>query len=166
MTKEMKRKGKNERLIEKMKKEFLELDFDGDGTISTEEIERVLHTMRIKLKINELDIKHLLQDIDKDKNGSVDLKEYYRYMKGRNGTIMKTNLLYRALFQLSLIRKEFQRFDVDGSGYITRDEVLEVLSDRMGAQISDDEATLIFQDADQNQDGKIDYEEFVILMTK
>ena len=162
----MKRKGKNERLIEKMKKEFLELDFDGDGTISTEEIERVLHTMRIKLKINELDIKHLLQDIDKDKNGSVDLKEYYRYMKGRNGTIMKTNLLYRALFQLSLIRKEFQRFDVDGSGYITRDEVLEVLSDRMGAQISDDEATLIFQDADQNQDGKIDYEEFVILMTK
>ena len=166
MTKEVKRKAKNERLIEKMKKEFLELDFDGDGTISTEEIERVLHTMRIKLKINELDIKHLLQDIDKDKNGSVDLKEYYRYMKGRNGTIMKTNLLYRALFQLSLIRKEFQRFDVDGSGYITRDEVLEVLSDRMGAQISDDEATLIFQDADQNQDGKIDYEEFVILMTK
>ena len=166
MTKEIKRRGKNERLIEKMKKEFLELDFDGDGTISTEEIERVLHTMRIKLKINELDIKHLLQDIDKDKNGSVDLKEYYRYMKGRNGTIMKTNLLYRALFQLSLIRKEFQRFDVDGSGYITRDEVLEVLSDRMGAQISDDEATLIFQDADQNQDGKIDYEEFVILMTK
>ena len=166
MTKEMKRKGKNERLIEKMKKEFLELDFDGDGTISTEEIERVLHTMRIKLKINELDIKHLLQDIDKDKNGSVDLKEYYRYMKGKNGTIMKTNLLYRALFQLSLIRKEFQRFDVDGSGYITRDEVLEVLSVRTGTQISDDEATLIFQDADQNQDGKIDYEEFVILMTK
>ena len=166
MTKEMKRKGKNERLIEKMKKEFLELDFDGDGTISTEEIERVLHTMRIKLKINELDIKHLLHDIDKDKNGSVDLKEYYRYMKGRNGTIMKTNLLYRALFQLSLIRKEFQRFDVDGSGYITRDEVLEVLSARTGTQISDDEATLIFQDADQNQDGKIDYEEFVILMTK
>ena len=162
----MKRKGKNERLIEKMKKEFLELDFDGDGTISTEEIERVLHTMRIKLKINELDIKHLLKDIDKDKDGSVDLKEYYRYMKGKNGTIMKTNLLYRALFQLSLIRKEFQRFDVDGSGYITRDEVLEVLSARTGAQISDDDATLIFQDADQNQDGKIDYEEFVILMTK
>ena len=166
MTKEVKRKAKNERLIEKMKKEFLELDFDGDGTISTEEIERVLHTMRIKLKINELDIKHLLKDIDKDKDGSVDLKEYYRYMKGKNGTIMKTNLLYRALFQLSLIRKEFQRFDVDGSGYITRDEVLEVLSARTGAQISDDDATLIFQDADQNQDGKIDYEEFVILMTK
>ena len=110
MTKEVKRKAKNERLIEKMKKEFLELDFDGDGTISTEEIERVLHTMRIKLKINELDIKHLLQDIDKDKNGSVDLKEYYRYMKGRNGTIMKTNLLYRALFQLSLIRKELKGY--------------------------------------------------------
>ena len=113
-----------------------------------------------------MDIQHLLHDIDKDKNGSVDLKEYYRYMKGRNGTIVKTNLLYRALFQLSLIRKEFHRFDVDGSGYITRDEVLEVLSERTGAQISEEEAAYIFQDADQNQDGKIDYEEFVILMTK
>ena len=70
-----------------MKREFLELDFDGDGTISIDEIERVLHTLRIKLKINELDIQHLLHDIDKDKNGSVDLKEYYRYMKGRDGTI-------------------------------------------------------------------------------
>ena len=159
-------KGKRERLIEKMKREFLELDFDGDGTISIDEIERVLHTLRIKLKINELDIQHLLNDIDKDKNGSVDLKEYYRYMKGRDGTILKTNLLYRALFQLSLIRKEFHRFDVDGSGYITRDEVLEVLSERTGAQISEEEAAYIFQDADQNQDGKIDYEEFVILMTK
>ena len=158
-------RGEKERLIDKMKKEFLELDFDGDGTISTDEIERVLHTLRIKLRINESDIQHLLNDIDKDKNGSVDVKEYYQYMKGKGGTILKTNLLYRALFQLSLIRKEFHRFDVDGSGFITRDEVLQVISARTGTKISEDEAEHIFQDADQNHDGKIDYEEFVILMT-
>ena len=79
---------------------------------------------------------------------------------------MRSNVLYRALFQLSLIRKEFQKFDVDNSGYITVDELMQVVSDRTGHRLSDQETEHLFQDADLNDDGKIDYEEFVVFMTK
>ena len=144
----------------------MELDFDGDGTVSTHELERVLYSLRIKLKLNEGDIKRLIKEIDKDGNGNVDLKEYRKYMNGNTATPLHLNLLYRALFQLSLIRKEFQKFDIDDSGYITKNELLQVVMSRTGAHFSDDELDDIFNESDLNSDGKIDYEEFVVLMTK
>ena len=112
------------------------------------------------------EVEQKFHEIDKDKNGSVDLKEYYRYMKGRDGTILKTNLLYRALFQLSLIRKEFHRFDVDGSGYITKDELVQIIKDRTGSELSEEQLKLMMKDVDENGDNKFNYEEFVTLMTK
>ena len=155
------------KVIKKMKQEFLQLDFDGDGSVSTKEIERVLHSLRIKLKLNEGDIQKLLQEIDKDGNGDVDVREYYKYMKGGIGApSLRSNVLYRALFQLSKIRKEFQKFDVDNSGYMTVDELMQVVTARTEHRLSDEETEHLFQDADLNDDGKIDYEEFVVFMTK
>ena len=162
----MAEENKKRRMISKMKKEFLELDFDGDGSVSTHELESVLFSLRIKLKLNEGDIKRLIKDIDKDGNGNVDLKEYRKYMKGNLATPLHMNILYRALFQLSQIRKEFRKFDIDESGYITKDELLQVVMSRTGTQLSDDELEDIFKDSDLNSDGKIDYEEFVVMMTK
>ena len=152
--------------IKKMKDEFLELDFDGDGSISINELERVVHSLRIKLKLKESDIREFLQEIDRDGNGNVDLKEYFKYMKGKIGTPLHSNLLYRILFQLSLIRKDFHKFDIDGSGYITKNELLKVVNLRTNCQLSEEEIDHVFEDTDLNHDGKIDYEEFVILMTK
>ena len=156
---------KKSQLIKKMKEEFLELDFDGDGSISIDEIKSVLHSLRIKLKLTEGDIQELIHEIDKDGNVYVDLKEYTKYMR-RKGTHLNSNILYRALFKLSLIRKEFDKFDIDGSGYITKDELLYVVNSRKGAKISPEEAENLFENTDLNKDGKIDYEEFVILMTQ
>ena len=47
-------------------------------------------------------------------------------MKSRKN---KTNhdLIHRALVQRSRVRKEFERFDADQSGYITKQEVLNVI---------------------------------------
>ena len=152
--------------IKKMKEEFLELDFDGDGVISINELERVVHSLRIKLKLKESDIREFLQEIDRDGNGNVDLKEYFKYMRGNVGTPLHSNLLYRVLFQLSLIRKDFHSFDIDGSGYITKNELIEVVNLRTNCTLSEEEIDHVFEDTDLNHDGKIDYEEFVILMTK
>ena len=149
-----------------MKTEFLELVFDGDGTVSIKELESVLYSLRIRLKLPEQDINQALIEIDNEGNGTTDLKEYYRYMKGNLGTSLQSNVFYRALFQLSRIRKEFKKFDLDASGYITKSELLQVMHERSGTNFSDEDAQHIFQDSDLNNDGKIDYEEFVVLMTK
>ena len=43
---------------------------------------------------------------------------------------------------------------------------MQVISARTEHRLSDEETEHLFQDADLNDDGKIDYEEFVGFMTK
>ena len=148
--------------IKKMKSEFLALDADGDGTITVNELEKVLRSMRGKLKASDADIKRAIKEIDKDGDGTIELEEY---MKSRKN---KTNmdLIHRALVQRSRVRKEFERFDVDQSGYITKEELMAVIQARAAVTISEEQIDQMMGDSDENQDGKISYEEFVLIMTK
>ena len=58
--------------IQEMKQEFLNLDADKDGSITVEELGKVLHSMMGKLKVSEEEIDNVLKDIDKElfRNGS------------------------------------------------------------------------------------------------
>ena len=57
------------------------------------------------------------------------------------------------------MRKTFQSFDKDNSGYIDIKELREV-SKELGRQMDDAELEECMQDLDQNKDSKIHYEEF------
>ena len=148
--------------IEKMKKEFLLLDADGDGTISVNELGSVLRSMKGKLRASEADIKRALREIDRDGDGTVDLKEYIKHCKNKTNA----DLVHRALVQRSNIRKEFERFDEDGSGYITQEELLQVIQARAAVTVTKEQVQRMMADSDDNNDGQINYEEFVLLMTK
>ena len=145
-----------------MKSEFLALDADGDGTITVSELENVLRSMRGKLKASDADIKRAIKEIDKDGDGTIDLEEY---MKSRKN---KTNmdLIHRALVQRSRVRKEFERFDADNSGYITKEELMALIQARAAVTITSEQIDKMMLDSDENHDGKINYEEFVLIMTK
>ena len=93
--------------IEAMKNEFMELDVDGDGTISIEELGKILRSQRTQLKVPESEIKRVLREIDQDGDGTINLKEYYL------NRINKSNkhLIYRALVKRSTARKQFSKFD-------------------------------------------------------
>ena len=142
--------------------EFAGLDKDGNGEISIQELEALLKSMRIKLKLSEADIKKALTQIDKDGDGTVDTEELTRVIEkyDTEGTI------YKALSQRSQIRKEFQRFDADNSGFITKDELVEVVNARTGILVSEKHLERMMKDCDDNDDGQINYEEFCTLMTK
>ena len=43
---------------------------------------------------------------------------------------------------------------------------MSVISDRAGMRVTADQVDVMLQDCDQDNDGKINYEEFVYLMTK
>ena len=148
--------------IQKMKKEFLMLDTDGDGTISVDELGTVLRSMRGKLRASEAEIKKALREIDRDGDGTIDLKEYIKSQQNKTNS----DLVHRALVQRSKIRKEFERFDKDGSGYITQEELLQVIQARAAVTITPDQIKKMMADSDDNNDGQINYEEFVLLMTK
>ena len=144
-----------------MKMEFLRLDANGDGRISTEEVENVLRSIGGKFKASDSDINAALKELDRNGDGVIDLKEYYR--SGRNKT--DGDLIHRVLVHRSRIRKEFARFDIDSSGFVTKEEFLQVVKERGMSRRSSDLIDTLIEEFDKDNDGKIDYEEFVVLMT-
>ena len=148
--------------IKEMQAEFLNLDADGDGNITVEELGNVLRSMMGKLKVSEEDIAKVLKEVDSDGDGTIDLKEYFSNMENSNSK----NIIHRALVQRSKARKAFEKFDKDGSGYITTDELLEVFEELMGGPVTIQQFENLMQECNKNNEGKINYEEFVVLMTK
>ena len=146
----------------KMQKEFLECDLDGDGRITVKELEDVLRSLKKKLNVTEQEIKRVTKGIDTDSDGTIDLKEYYDTMTNTTNK----NLIYRALVSRSKIRKQFEKYDTDGSGSITWDELKEVFEERLGRKLDVKEAKQLMKDSDDNDDGKINYEEFLALVCK
>lgn len=53
--------------------------------------------------------------------------------------------------------KAFQVFDLNGDGFISRDELQKVLT-KMGEKLTDKEVDEMMKKADKNGDGKIDYD--------
>ena len=81
--------------IKNTKQEFLELDADGDGNVTTEEFGNILRSMKGKLKATEGDINRVLKELDRDGDGTIDLKEYFKSMKNKTNR----DLVHRALVQ-------------------------------------------------------------------
>ena len=148
--------------VEAMQKEFLELDGDGDGTITIEELGNVLRSLKKQIKASESEIKRVLRDLDKDGDGTINIKEYFADAKNKTNR----NLIHRALVHRSTARKQFEKFDKDGSGYVTVEEVKQVFEERTGGKVSIEQVEEMLKDSDKDSDGKIDYEEFIIMMAK
>ena len=61
------------------------------------------------------------------------------------------------------IREAFKIFDRDGNGYIDSKELKQVVT-RMGHVLTNEEADEFMKEADLNGDGKLDYNEFMLMM--
>ena len=148
--------------IEDLKGEFFNLDSDGDGVITVKELEAILCSMQNKLSCSEKDIQQLLKVIDVDGDGKIDLKEYHTIMKDKTNR----DLIHRALVKRSSARKQFAKFDTDHSGYCSVEEIHEGYMKIMKCNVALAQVEKMVKHFDRNKDGKIDYEEFVLMMTK
>ena len=148
--------------IIKLQKEFLDCDADGDGTITVAELRDVLRGLKVKLKVSESDIKKILREIDADGDGTVNLKEYYDHMASSTSK----NLVHRALMQRSKARQQFAKYDTDGSGSISVEEMKLVFEERTGRKLDMKEVKQMLKEMDEDDDGKINYDEFLALMCK
>lgn len=61
------------------------------------------------------------------------------------------------------LRQAFQNIDKDNNGYISKKEFKELMKS-MGEDLSRSELKEVMAGADNNDDGKISYEEFVVMM--
>ena len=145
-----------------IQKEFAGLDVDGNGDISVKELEDILRSMRLKLKLTDKQIERVLKQIDTNNDGSIDADELMVVLEKYD----TEGVVYKALHLRSSIRQEFLKYDGDGNGYITKDEMVEIIKDRTGLTIPQKQIERLMKDSDKNDDGKVNYEEFVALMSK
>ena len=101
------------------------------------------------------EIKTLLNGLDTD--GKIDTEELLKKV----GRGPKRELINKALIQRSVIRKQFEKYDEDGKGYITADEFRKAVEHKFSSNLSSDEISKMMKDADKDGDGQIDYEEFL-----
>ncbi|XP_071725201.1 calcium-dependent protein kinase 1-like isoform X2 [Rutidosis leptorrhynchoides] len=140
----------SEEEIAGLKEMFKMIDADNSGQITFEELKAGLK--RVGANLKESEIYDLMQAADVDNSGTIDYGEFVAATLHLN-KIEREDHLFAA----------FSYFDKDGSGYITPDE-LQQACEEFG--IEDIRLEEMIQEVDQDNDGRIDYNEFVAMMQK
>ncbi|XP_022765595.1 calcium-dependent protein kinase 1-like isoform X2 [Durio zibethinus] len=138
----------SEEEIAGLKEMFKMIDTDNSGQITLEELKAGLK--RVGANLKESEIYDLMQAADVDNSGTIDYGEFVAATLHLN-KIEREDHLFAA----------FSYFDKDGSGYITPDE-LQQACEEFG--IEDVRLEEMIREVDQDNDGRIDYNEFVAMM--
>ncbi|KAG6409963.1 hypothetical protein SASPL_128007 [Salvia splendens] len=134
-----------------LKEMFKGMDTDNSGTITLEELKQGLS--ETGSKITEYEVQQLMEAADADGNGTISYEEFITATMHMN-RMDKEEHLYTA----------FQYFDKDNSGYITIEELEHALKEfGMG---NDKDIKEIVSEVDADNDGRINYDEFVAMMKK
>ncbi|KAL0386812.1 UNVERIFIED_CONTAM: Calcium-dependent protein kinase [Sesamum radiatum] len=140
----------SEEEIAGLREMFKAMDTDNSGAITFDELKAGLRKYGSTLKDTE--IRDLMDAADVDNSGTIDYGEFIA-----------------ATIHLNKLEREehlwaaFQYFDKDGSGYITVDELQQACVEHGMTDVLLED---IIKEVDQDNDGRIDYGEFVAMMTK
>nr|CAB3459088.1 unnamed protein product [Digitaria exilis] len=141
----------SEEEITGLKEMFKNIDKDNSGTITLEELKNGL--AKHGTKLSDTEIQQLMEAADADGNGLIDYDEFVTATVHMN-KLDREEHLYTA----------FQYFDKDNSGYITREELEQALKEQ--GCYDAEKIKEVISDADSDNDGRIDYSEFVAMMRK
>jgi len=141
--------------IAKMKASFHELDKDGDGNITLEELEEAV----AKIGISDCpDITAIFQKLDTDGNGLISYTEFLASMIDTK-SIITEDTCWQA----------FQIFDKDGSGTISLDEFIQMMQEKHDdlskvSNVATDDLINAFNEADTDGSREISFDEFLDMM--
>lgn len=130
---------------------FKTLDVNHDGKLSLDEL--IQGCKKVFPEMSEQEAKELFKEADTDHSGSIDYSEWIQ------ATIDKKNLLNE-----KNLRNAFNAFDENGDGEIEVDEIKKLLG--AGQDFDDGVWDDIIAEADEDNNGIIDFEEFKHMMNK
>ncbi|KAJ2980690.1 hypothetical protein NUW58_g6881 [Xylaria curta] len=134
--------------VERLKKRFMKLDKDQNGTIERDEFLSLP-----QISSNPLATR-LIAIFDEDGGGDVDFQEF---VSGLSAFSSKGNKEQKLQFA-------FKVYDIDRDGYISNGELFIVLKMMVGSNLKDQQLQQIvdktIMEADLDKDGKISFEEF------
>ena len=142
----------NKEESKKLSETFRNIDKNGDGKLSREELlEAYKMTMGKEAALEE--VEHIMKTVDVNGSGFIDYTEFITACAKKETMLSVENL-----------ESAFKAFDSDNSGKITASELREMLGGEASAQ--GDVWTKLIADVDQDKDGEIDIREFKEMMIR
>ena len=143
--------GLNDDQIREFKDAFDIFDEDVSGTVSTGELASVMRTLG--QDIDEKEVGIMISEVDSDGSGEIDFAEFCTLM-ARQMEKADPEFEYK---------KAFKIFDKRGDGFIDEAELKHVMTN-IGEEMTDGEITAMIKEADLDNDGKLNYDEFLNIM--
>jgi len=143
--------------LKDLKDLFMAMDDNNDGTLSVGELKEGLARAGVGMPA---DLAEMMDKIDTDGSGVIDYSEF-----------MAATMDKKKFIQEDVCWRAFKTFDVDGSGLLDKQELMRILgldsiTDEFQVQVTEQEVDAIMKEVDVNGDGKIDFDEFLLMMRK
>lgn len=136
--------------VQELRYVFFFLDYLNNGVITGAELRSFF--AEVGEEISEHELNELVDSLYLRHQGVISYTEFVA------ATIERS-----FFFEDANLKIAFQRFDVDNTGYITQVNIKECLA-RFGYKISEADVLEMISDFDIKQDGKIAYDEFIMMM--
>ena len=145
----------NDEAFQEFKEDFQSFDLEGSGKINTNELDRFMKSLG-QQQYTDAQIQEMLQEVDADGTGDVDFPELLTLL-ARN---MKDQDTEEELME------SFKCFGKDGNEGITVEQLHHIMIN-LGDKLTKTEIAELIREADIDNNGVIDKEEFVkMMMTK
>eukprot|EP00933_Yihiella_yeosuensis_P061632 TRINITY_DN6446_c0_g1_i1.p1 TRINITY_DN6446_c0_g1~~TRINITY_DN6446_c0_g1_i1.p1 ORF type:complete len:441 (-),score=69.51 TRINITY_DN6446_c0_g1_i1:20-1342(-) len=142
---------------------FSKLDLDKNGRLSRSELEQLIYGFEPHLSLSEKE--SLWRRFDKDASGNVDLNEFHKALADANGAALvavgdRIRYIGNKFREQGLdFKRAFSIFDLNGDGFMSRDEWDRAMS-LIGPELQSSDVESVFRRFDQNQDGYLNVAEF------
>ncbi|XP_023020279.2 ecdysone-induced protein 63F 1 [Leptinotarsa decemlineata] len=148
----------SEKELEGLKTAFQLLDRNQDGKVTPGEFKIMLNNLGIEIKYQKAE--EIIRSASHSGIDIIDQNDFLSFVK----TIQQATPGPEDEDLTRDLTAAFKVFDLDGDGFITREE-LKVAMEMIGETVTDEQIDQVIVLADTDKDGKINYEEFVKLLT-
>ena len=136
-------------MSEKYSEEFNNLDTNKVGHITKQQFKKAIFAfIETANKFNDKEFDLLFKKVDTNGDGTIDLQEY---------SVLKQEI------ELIDIRQQFEYFDSDGNGFITKKELQTELT-KLGHKLNRKQIDEMFDSVDTDGSGTLDFNEFKAMM--
>ncbi|NXI46029.1 CABP4 protein, partial [Galbula dea] len=136
---------------------FKEFDTDQDGYISYKDLGACMRTLGYMP--TEMELIEISQHIKMRMGGRVDFEDFVQMM----GPKLREETAH--MVGVRELKIAFREFDMNGDGEISSAEMREAIAALLGEQLKAQEVDEILQDVDLNGDGRVDFDEFVMMLS-
>ena len=136
--------------INEYKEAFDMFDKDKSGTISANEITKIMKNFGNP--VSKKEVERMIAEIDTSGDGELDFEEFV--------TLMQRNISYIEESEEDLVLRAFKAFDKDHDGKITNYEFRYILT-QLGDKFTEEECDTLFKECDLDNDGILVYQDFI-----